>query len=148
VSIQCIDLYCIGEILDGENAVYLDDTKKEKVDVQKRIRFWSFPNILVIALKRFDNFNNKNNSFIQFPFVLDLSSYVIGYNKEKYIYNLFGICNQFGSTKGGHYTSFIQENITKKWYHVNDEYVQEVTKPEMMITNSAYVLFYKKTQSI
>ena len=38
-----------GEILDGENAWYNEETKT-KINIRKNIQFWSFPNILVIDL--------------------------------------------------------------------------------------------------
>jgi ubiquitin C-terminal hydrolase len=56
--IDCFDLYVEGEILDGENAWYNEETKT-KIDVKKKISFWSFPTILVIDFKRFNSKNQK-----------------------------------------------------------------------------------------
>ena len=47
------------EILEGENAWYNEKTK-QKVNIKKQIRFFSFQNILVIDFKRFNYRNQKN----------------------------------------------------------------------------------------
>ena len=143
--IDCLNLYIAGEELKGENAWYNDDTK-QKTEIKKSILFWSFPNILVIDFKRFNSRNQKNQVLISFPLAnLDLSSYVIGYNKNSYIYELYGICNHSGSVYGGHYTSYVK-NANGKWYHYNDTSVIEVSSIESMISPKAYVLFYRKKQ--
>ena len=50
---------------------------------------------LAIDLKRFNNRFQKNQVYITFPLDnLDLSDYVIGYKKEKFKYELYGVCNQ------------------------------------------------------
>ena len=54
--LDCFDLYVEGEILKDENAWFNEKTSK-KENVKKRITFWSFPSILVIDLKRFNNQN-------------------------------------------------------------------------------------------
>jgi len=64
--IDCFDHYVEGEILDGDNAWYNEDTN-EKINVKKKISFWSFPNILVIDFKRFNSKNQKNQILITFP---------------------------------------------------------------------------------
>ena len=140
---DCFDEYVKGEELYGENAWYNDETK-EKEDVSKKINFWSFPIILAIDLKRFNNKNMKNQILINFPLEnLDLSKYSIGYKKESYIYDLYGICNHSGSVYGGHYTSFIK-NANGKWYHYNDTNVEEIKDLDKLITSKAYCLFYRK----
>ncbi len=64
--IDCFNLYIEGEELKDENA-WLNDETKEKVNIRKKILFWSFPNILVIDFKRFNSRNQKNQIFINFP---------------------------------------------------------------------------------
>ena len=141
--IDCLNLYIEGEELIGENA-WLNDETKQKINIRKKISFWSFPNILVIDLKRFNSRNQKNQILIDFPLDnLDLSNYVIGYKKTSYVYELYGICNHSGSAYGGHYTSYVK-NANGKWYHFNDTNVIEVSSIESMISPKAYVLFYRK----
>ena len=140
--LDCFDLYVEGEILDGDNSWYNEETKQKEI-VKKRISFWSFPQILVIDFKRFNDKNQKNQILIQFDFDLDLSKYVIGYKKNSYKYELFGICNHSGGSFGGHYTSYVK-NANGKWYHYNDTSVSEVSLINSLISPKAYVLFYKK----
>jgi ubiquitin C-terminal hydrolase len=148
--IDCFNLYVEIETLDGDNCFTLEDTK-EKIEVTKKLMFWSFPDILVILFKRseFDKtktkFNNaKNQIMIDFPLEnLNLSPYVMGYNKDSYVYDLYGVCNHIGTAFGGHYTSFVK-NANEKWYHYNDASISEVTVVQQIITPHAYCFFYRK----
>ena len=144
--IDCFEKYVEGEVLDGENSWYNEDTK-EKINIRKKILFWSFPNILVIDLKRFNARNQKNQILVTFPLDdLDLTEYVIGYKKESYHYELYGVCNHSGGVLGGHYTSYVK-NANGKWYHFNDTSVSEVGLHESIVSPKAYCLFYRKKPS-
>ena len=146
--IDCFDLYCKPEFLEGENAWYNEDTK-QKENVKKQITFWNFPKILVIVLKRFSpDGKYKINSPIQFPVNnLDLSKYVRGYNSQSYKYDLYGICNHIGGVMGGHYTSFIR-NSEDQWLHYNDSSVEIVPEGTNIVTPMAYCLFYRKSGNL
>jgi len=145
---ECFDLYIEPDYLEGENAWYNDITKT-KEDVKKRYSFWSFPSIVVIALKRFSpDGQNKMNNSITFPLNdLDLSKYVEGYNSSSYVYDLFGVCNHNGDVSGGHYTCFVK-NTQDKWNHFNDHIIEKVEDPQMIISSSAYCLFYRKKNNL
>ena len=139
---DCFDLYIGEEIFEGDNAWYNENTKQYE-DVKRQLLFWSFPIILVIDLKRFSNNNNKNQKLIGFPLEdLNLSKYVIGYKKDEYVYDLYGICNHSGSVHVGHYTAYVK-NANNKWYSYNDTNVSEIN-PNMLISSKAYCLFYRK----
>lgn len=141
--LDCFDLYVEGETLDGDNCV-TDEKSGKKVAARKNIMFWSFPDVLVIDIKRFNAMNRKNQIMVDFPLEnLDLSKYVIGYNKNAYIYDLYGVCNHSGSVMGGHYTSFVK-NANGKWYHYNDTSVSEVVLAQQIVTPKAYCFFYRK----
>ena len=138
--IDCFDLYVEGELLDG----VMDETTGEKIRAKKNIVFWNFPNVLVIDIKRFNTRNKKNQILIDFPLEnLNLSKYVIGYNKDSYNYDLYGVCNHSGSSLGGHYTAFVK-NANGKWYHYNDTNVSEVSDKNYIISPKAYCFFYRK----
>lgn len=138
------DLFTKPEILDGDNAWFNEKTNS-KENIKKRIMFWNLPTILVITFKRFSHTgNNKINELIDFPIHdLDLSKYVCGYNSKNYIYDLYGVCNHMGNVMGGHYTSFVK-NANNAWVHYNDTNVEIIMNPNMIITSSAYCLFYRK----
>jgi ubiquitin C-terminal hydrolase len=140
--LDCFDLYVEGEILDGENCVFNETTNKKEA-AQKNLIFWSLPTVLVIDIKRFNSSNKKNQILVDFPLTnLNLSKYVIGYNKEAFIYDLYGVCNHSGSVLGGHYTSFVK-NANGKWYHYNDSSVLEIQENQI-ISSKAYCFFYRK----
>lgn len=140
--IDCFDLYVAGELLDGVN----NEKTGQQYTAKKKLMFWSFPNILVIDIKRFNSNNRKNQVFVDFPLEnLDLSKYVIGYNNESYVYDLYAVCNHSGSSLGGHYTSFVK-NANGKWYHYNDTSVSEVSLTQQIKSPKAYCFFYRKRQ--
>ena len=140
---DCFDLYIKGEILEGDNAYFYEEINK-KINVRKNIVFWSFPSILVIDIKRFNYLNRKNQILVSFPLEnLDLSKYVVGYDKNKYVYDLYGICNHSGNVLGGHYTSFVK-NQNGKWYHYNDTNVTEITNLNLLVSPKAYCFFYRR----
>lgn len=143
---KCIEEYLKPEILDGDNKWFNED-KDVYERVEKKLLFWSFPDILIICLKRNNYFGGKNNSLIDYPLELDLSKYTCGYKKNSYTYDLIGVCNHIGNKNGGHYTAFV--NKDNNWYHCNDETIQIVEDKKYLLTKFAYCLFYcKKNNSL
>jgi ubiquitin C-terminal hydrolase len=130
---DCWDLYT-----SDEEFVFNDK------DCLRNIKAWSLPNNLIICLNRFRNNLSKNNSIVDFPLEnLNLEKYIIGYEKPKSIYNLYGICAHSGSVHGGHYTSYCK-HINGNWYHYNDEKIYQINNINTIVNNRAYILFYKK----
>ena len=141
--IDCFDLYTEIEELGEDNKI-LNDKTKLKENATKQILFWSLPNILVISFKRFLNNGRKQQSFIDFPIDnLNLSKYVVGYDKHSYVYDLYGICNHSGNTGGGHYYAYIK-NANGTWYEFNDARVEEFTNLDKLKSPYAYCFFYRK----
>jgi ubiquitin carboxyl-terminal hydrolase 8 len=140
---ECLEEYMKNEELKDENAWFNEKTGK-KEDITKSIRFWSFPNILIFILKRYTQTGSRKLAHkIDFPFHLDLSKYVSGYNPNSYVYDLFGIGNHSGGLSGGHYTSYVKTH-NDVWIHCNDTIVENVNNPDKMISPKAYCLFYRK----
>ena len=138
--IDCLNHYVEGEIIND----WYNEITKERINIKKKIQFWSFPTILIIDLKRFNNRFQKNQILVTFSTDdLDLSNYVIGYKKENYKYELYGVCNHIGGVLGGHYTCYVK-NANGKWYYFNDSNVSEIGIKEVIISPKAYVLFYRK----
>jgi len=139
---DCFDFYVNGEMIEG----VFNEKKGIKETMQRTLQFWSFPSILVIDVKRFNSSNRKKQNMVNFPLCgLDLSKYVIGYNKTSYIYDLYGVCNHSGSVAGGHYTAFVK-NANGKWYLFNDTSISEVGNTNNIISPKAYCFFYRKRQ--
>ena len=149
---DCLNLFNSEEILDGDNEWYCNKCKKH-VDAVKKMDVYKSPYYLILQLKRFkqDNegssifniFNSsKNTTFIDFPVTnLDLSNYILSENNQGGIYDLIGVINHYGGESFGHYTAYCLNG--KKWMEYNDEYVAEIKKGNI-ITNAAYVLFYRR----
>ena len=102
---------------------------------------------------------SKNTNFIYIDTLLPLPLYIgllypesnniiYNMNKEKYIYDLFAICNHSGSVYGGHYSAVIK-NSNGKWYNFNDTEVKEVNITTNIISgNVPYCLFYRKKKVV
>jgi ubiquitin carboxyl-terminal hydrolase 8 len=143
---DCFKLYSNPETLEGDEAWYNETTKKKET-VHKQMVFWNFPEILVITLKRFTNNSKKINNLIEAPLEnFDLSSFVNGYNKETFIYDLYGVGNHIGNSMGGHYFAYVKTE-KNNWYEFNDTNVKPINK-ENIITPRAYVFFYRKKKII
>jgi len=140
---DCMDLYCEKESLEGDNAWFNDKTNK-KEDVDKQVVFWSLPKVMIISLKRFTADGRKIQVPVDIPLNnLDLSKFVYGYDKDTYNYELYGICNHMGGTLGGHYTAFVK-NASGKWFSYNDTIVIEIDIEKSLNKTYAYCLFYRK----
>lgn len=140
---ECFDLFIQPELLEGDNAWFNENTQK-KEPVYKKTIFWNFPDIMVILLKRFSpDGERKLQHIIDFPLEnLDLSKYANGYCSQNNVFDLFGVCNHTGGVLGGHYTAYVKTQ--EKWFHYNDSLIEPVTNPQMIVSPSAYCLFYRK----
>ena len=144
---DCFNELTKSELLEGDNAWYNESSKKYQ-SVHKRMSFWSLPKVLVVTFKRFSPCGTqKIEEHIDFPLNnLILSKYVCGYNPEKYVYDLFGVCNHYGGIEGGHYTSFVL-NADGIWTHYNDSQYTIIQK-ENVVSKSAYCLFYRLNSNL
>ena len=138
---NCFEKYCEGEKLEGENG-WLNEKTNAIEDVERKIVFWSLPKVLVLDLKRFTPDGRKIQVPLDIELELDLSNFVDGYDSDQYKYELYGVCNHSGGTRGGHYTSTVRVNADD-WYLFNDT---NVSKQEFTGKNntSGYCLFYRK----
>jgi ubiquitin carboxyl-terminal hydrolase 4/11/15 len=132
------------EILSEENNWICPKCKKNKSS-EKKIDIFTCSEILIIQLKR----NNLSN-LVKFPIEnLNIGEYVqYKENKqENYLYDLFAVANHKGSLDQGHYYAYCKNKENKKWYEFNDKNVKEIEEKNI-ITSQAYILFYKKKQSL
>ena len=170
---EALNNYIKGEIMDGDNKINCEECKT-KVACNKRQIFKNFPNILVIALKRFEfDYDNmikyKLNDYFEFPMTLNMKNYLIEDSKEKHCkYELSGIVIHLGTSESGHYYDLIKTS-DNKWYEFNDITVKEFDEKNIpneafgfreteeenskdnKITdvdnaNNAYILFYQKIE--
>lgn len=143
---QCLDAHCKGESIED----YLNEKTKKLETIQRKIRFWSFPPILVITLKRFNERNRKIQTLVHFPMDLDICQYMYETHKNA-LYELYAVCQHHGNTNGGHYTSCIRHVLTNEWYLFNDANVSKIDTEnihKILVNPSAYCLFYRKRELV
>lgn len=147
---DCLDEFGKPEILSESDAWYCPRCKEHR-RASKQFELWKSPDILVIHLKRFSaqgRFRDKLDVCVDFPIKgLDLSTRVATQEEGKSpIYDLFAVDNHYGGLGGGHYTAcasnFMEENQT--WYEYNDSSVSRRSDPQKIVTNAAYLLFYRR----
>ena len=139
---DCFVSYTKDELLHGENA-WLNDKTNSKQDVNKQVLFWKLPNVLIIELKRYNSNLRKIHTVVNTPLKdIDFSDFVVGYDSDNSIYDLFGTGNHSGNVQGGHYSANIL-NANGKWYNFNDTFITSISE-DKVITPHTYCLFYRK----
>ena len=98
-------MFMKSEYLDSSNAWIISGWKLPQ-KAQKRIDIWKSLPILIIPFKCFSN-NQKVQSFVEFPFVIEL--------KSAFNY-LFVFCNHYVSLISGKYKALSKNSITNKWF--------------------------------
>jgi ubiquitin C-terminal hydrolase len=147
---DCFDEFCAPDWLEGDNAWKNEATGKMETRVSKTMTFWSFPPILILVMKRFIPVNKRGRQeyqkftgIIDFPVEgLNLAKYTEGYRSQKYVYDLFGVGNHYGSCQGGHYTAFAKPD-DRIWRVYDDIHVRPIS-PQEIVSSAAYCLFYRR----
>ena len=120
---------------------------KKKAKNLQTIKIAEPPEILNLSIQRIKNDEEKNESLIEFPEILDLSEFIdndLEYNGET-MYYLYGIINHVGSLEFGHYYSYVKIN-NQNWYEFNDTVVQSKKSIDCK-SSTVYSLFYLKVSS-
>jgi ubiquitin C-terminal hydrolase len=163
--LDCWDTFSRAEVLDEENAWYCP-TCKDHVMASKKMDVWSLPEILVVQLKRFSGTTRKAGDLVDFPLVgLDLTDRCLQYraaseigkdSKDRAIYDCCGVVNHFGSLMFGHYTAYTNAAVFREqdpstfaseWTLYDDSSVEPDVDPSAVVSEAAYVLFYRKRPS-
>lgn len=84
-----------------------------------------------------EDFMDKGNKRLEERIVPECT-----WNKDKIVYDCFGVINHYGSMHFGHYTAFAKNN--GKWYCYDDSTVTKVDDPRSVVTQAAYVVFYER----
>ena len=143
---DCLDLFITNENIQDDDTWYCKKCQKLQKSKQK-LEIYKPPNYLIILLKRYNfkkNLGNtfsgeKNNTFVSYPtHNLDIKEYIVGPEKDKAIYDLYGVIEHYGSLNAGHYTAICKND--GNWVSYNDSIIDIIKNP---VTKNAYVLFYK-----
>lgn len=133
------------EILDGENK-YQCSRCKSYEKAKKKLTVSEAPNILTIALKRFQSGKfGKLNKSIRFPEILDLAPFMSGTSDKSPIYRLYAVVvhlDIMNAAFSGHYVCYVK-NIQNKWFKIDDSTVKPV-ELERVLTKGAYMLLYAR----
>ncbi|ESQ54867.1 hypothetical protein EUTSA_v10024307mg [Eutrema salsugineum] len=133
------------EILDGENK-YKCGRCKSYERAKKKLKITDPPNVLTIALKRFQSGKfGKLNKLVRFPETLDLAPYVSGGSEKSHDYKLYGVIvhlDIMNAAFSGHYVCYIRNSLNK-WYKADDSTVVTYDV-ERVLTKGAYMLFYSR----
>lgn len=154
---DCLDLFTKEETLDAENAWYCSNCKTHK-QAKKKMELYKTPKILILHFKRFKTSkinsigtyyytsgSSKISNFVDFPLKeLNLSNYVK--SNHGGIYDLFAVSNHYGGLYGGHYTATCQNSMDGKWYEFNDSMAELIDDTNKIVSEAAYVLFYRKRE--
>lgn len=136
---DCLKKFSQKEILDEGNVWFCEKCKMNQKAI-KKIQLNYSPMILIIQLKRFKNGGNvKIDNYIDIP----INNFMLKNYNVKEEYELVAIINHYGSIGFGHYTAICKNYYNKKWYKYDDAAVSEIDEKNI-ISNCAYVLFYKK----
>ncbi|KAI7733330.1 hypothetical protein M8C21_021323 [Ambrosia artemisiifolia] len=142
---EALDKFTSTEILDGENK-YKCNRCKSYEKAKKKFTLLEAPNVLTIALKRFQSGKfGKLNKSIHFPEILDMAPYVSGTSDKSPIYSLYGVVvhvDTMNATFSGHYVSYVK-NFQNRWFKFDDSMVKEVDL-QHVLTKGAYMLLYAR----
>ncbi|CAD8202954.1 unnamed protein product [Paramecium pentaurelia] len=155
---ECLRFSEQPEQLAEDNAWYCK-VCKEHVQAYKSMQIYKASDILIFTLKRFKAshgfFKQKLETYVEFPVKgLDLTDFILNKNKphdnnqikeeqKQLIYDLYAVSNHFGGMGGGHYTAYAKNHINGQWYNFDDSQVNELNE-DQVVSQSAYVLFYKR----
>ena len=140
------DCFNQKEILEGDNMWYCNKCKKHNIAV-KKIEIYRTPLYLIIQLKRFRHrsgffsslLGNKNETYVEYKEVLNIKDFVVGPDKDKSIYNLYGVIIHKKFMNGGHYYAYCKNRGL--WITYDDQQLSICHNP---IDKDAYLLFYKR----
>ena len=133
-----------SNLLCGENQNYCNICKKLYDTIYTSIIFTP-PNIIIIILNR--GKNNIYNHQIDIEETIDIAPFVLAKDKDKLIYNLYGVVTLLGeSGPNGHFIASCKNHINNKWYRFDDALINEIKdiQKEVFDFGTPYILFYEK----
>ncbi|CAJ2675132.1 unnamed protein product [Trifolium pratense] len=142
---ECLDQFTVKEWLDGDN-MYKCEGCQDYVKAWKRLTVKCAPNILTIALKRFQSGRfGKLNKRVAFPETLNLSPYMSEAGDGSDIYKLYAVVvhiDMLNASFFGHYICYIKD-FRGDWYRIDDSKVACVELEEVL-SQGAYMLLYRR----
>ncbi|MBA0723053.1 hypothetical protein Golax_003669, partial [Gossypium laxum] len=147
---ECLDQFTVKEWLHGDN-MYKCDGCNDYVKAWKRLTIRWAPNILTIALKRFQSGRfGKLNKRVSFPETLDLSPYMSESEDgdDSNIYKLYAVVvhvDMLNASFFGHYICYTKD-FSGNWYRIDDCKVARAELEEVL-SQGAYMLLYSRVSA-
>lgn len=133
------------EVLDGENKYHCTRCNSYE-RAKKKLKVLEAPNILTIALKRFQSGKfGKLNKSVRFPEHLNLAPYMSRTDDKSPVYRLYAVVvhlDVMNAAFSGHYVCYVK-STQGKWYKLDDSKVKPV-ELEKVLSRGAYMLFYAR----
>ncbi|CAA2960993.1 ubiquitin carboxyl-terminal hydrolase 18-like [Olea europaea subsp. europaea] len=144
---ECLDQFTAKEWLHGDN-MYRCDGCNDYVMAWKRLAVRRAPNILTIALKRFQSGRfGKLNKRVTFPVTLNLSPYM-NESDGNDVYKLYAVIvhvDMLNASYFGHYICYVKD-FCGNWYKIDDCKVVSVDLDEVL-SQGAYMLLYNRIRA-
>ncbi|PNT64745.1 hypothetical protein BRADI_4g32500v3 [Brachypodium distachyon] len=142
---EALHQFTSTEVLDGDNKYHCSRCNSYE-RAKKKLTIYEAPNILTIALKRYQTGSSgKINKAISFPECLNLSSYMSTTNDYSPVYRLYAVVVHHdvqNAAFSGHYVCYVKDSH-EKWHEMDDRQVKSVSL-EKVLTKCAYMLFYAR----
>ncbi|XP_051118981.1 ubiquitin carboxyl-terminal hydrolase 18-like isoform X2 [Andrographis paniculata] len=144
---ECLDQFTAKEQLNGDNK-YKCDGCNAYVTAWKRLTIQQAPNILTIALKRFQSGRfGKLNKRVTFPEKLNLTSYMseLEFGNDYVLYAVIVHLDMLNASFFGHYICYVK-GFCGNWFRIDDCEVTRVHLNEV-VSQGAYMLLYKRVHA-
>ncbi|VAI33232.1 unnamed protein product [Triticum turgidum subsp. durum] len=142
---EALHRFTSSEVLDGDNRYHCTRCKSYERG-KKKLTISEAPNILTIALKRYQSgMFGKINKAIRFPEYLNLSSYMSTTDDCSPVYRLYAVVvhrDVMNSSVSGHYICYVKDS-QGKWYEMDDSQVKPVSLKNVR-SERAYMLLYTR----
>jgi len=144
---DCLESTFSREQLDPGNSIFCRRCEGH-VQAFRRLSVARLPEVLVLHLKRFrhgQGVREKDRRKVGFPLKnLNMGPYLHPRDFRPALYDLYAVSYHYGDLSSGHYTA-ASRLPTGEWYSFNDSQVR-LLKPEDVIEDAAYLLFYQLRQ--
>ncbi|XP_065848865.1 ubiquitin C-terminal hydrolase 22 [Euphorbia lathyris] len=156
----CLDLFTRPEKLGSDQKLYCQNCR-EKQDSVKQMSVKRLPLVLSLHIKRFEHstirkMSRKLDCHLQFPFSLDMSSYlsssiirnrfgnrIFAFESDEADasaeFEIFAVITHSGMLESGHYVTYIR--LRNQWYKCDDAWITEVDEA-IVRASQCYMIFY------
>ncbi|CAN6167250.1 unnamed protein product [Urochloa humidicola] len=134
-----------SELLDGDNRYHCSRCMSYE-RAKKKLTISEAPNILTIALKRYQSgVFGKISKDVEFPEHLNLSQFMCETDDYSPVYSLYAVVvhhDVMNTTISGHYVCYVKDS-QGKWHEMDDSKVKPVSLKKVL-SKCAYMLLYAR----